>query len=106
MCLQAQAKGSSLMQPLVAPAKPQGPSTAQIGSDAFAAMAESDVAPDAQFFHKYYRYLGFNLAPLQDICLRLHGFLCLELHGFFSGSARRFYWICMTFLPENICLFA
>lgn len=43
------------MQPLVAPAKPQKPSTAQIGSDAFAAMAESDVAPDAQFFHKYYR---------------------------------------------------
>ena len=52
---QAQAKGSSLMQPLLPVSKPQGPSTAQIGSDAFAAMAESDVAPDAQFFHKYYR---------------------------------------------------
>ncbi len=67
MLLQAQAKGSSLMQPLIAPAKPQVPSTAQIGSDAFAAMAESDVAPDAQFFHKYYRCVGFNLTCLQDI---------------------------------------
>ena len=52
---QAQVKGNSLMQPLLPALKPQGPSTAQIGSDAFAAMAESDVAPDAQFFHKYYR---------------------------------------------------
>ncbi|KAL3136772.1 hypothetical protein ABBQ38_005486 [Trebouxia sp. C0009 RCD-2024] len=51
---QAQVKGSSLMQPLLPTSKPQGPSTAQIGSDAFAAMAESEVAPDAQFFHKYY----------------------------------------------------
>ena len=53
--VQAHAKGSSLMQPLVAHAKPQALSTAQIGSDAFAAMAESEVAPDAQFFHKFYR---------------------------------------------------
>jgi len=59
--LQAHAKGTSLMQPLVAPSKPQAPSTAQIGSDAFAAMAESDVAPDAQFFHKYYRSHFFTL---------------------------------------------
>lgn len=50
-----QVKGSSLMQPLLPASKSQGPSTAQIGSDAFAAMAESEVAPDAQFFHKYYR---------------------------------------------------
>jgi len=68
MLLQAQAKGTSLMQPLIAPAKPQAPSSAQIGSDAFAAMAESDVAPDAHFFHKYYRYVGFSLACLQDTC--------------------------------------
>lgn len=102
--LQAQAKGSSLMQPLVAPAKPQAPSQAQIGSDAFAAMAESDVAPDAQFFHKYYRYVGFNLTILQDIFgLELHGFLdwtCmafLDLHGVFTGSAWLSAWQCMTF---------
>ena len=53
--VQAQVKGSSLMQPLLPASKSQKPSTAQIGSDAFAAMAEGEVAPDAQFFHKYYR---------------------------------------------------
>ena len=53
--LQAQAKGTSLMQPLVPSAKSQQPSTAQIGSDAFAALAEADVAPDSQFFHRFYR---------------------------------------------------
>ena len=81
MMLQAQAKGSSLMQPLIAPGKPQEPSTAQIGSDAFAAMAESDVAPDAQFFHKYYRW-AFSLACLQNM-------FCLKLHRLWSG--------CVTF---------
>ena len=53
--LQAQAKDTSLMQPLLPSAKSQQPSTAQIGSDAFAALAEADVAPDSQFFHRFYR---------------------------------------------------
>lgn len=53
--LQAPAsKGSSLMQPLLPSDKPS--TLAEIGSGAFAALAEADVAPDAAFFHRYYRH--------------------------------------------------
>lgn len=50
--LQAHAKGSSLMQPLIArtPAK----SGADLSSEAFATLAESQVNPADLFFHKYY----------------------------------------------------
>lgn len=50
-CLQAHAKGSSLMQPL----RPQAgqPSLSALGSAAFQALAAADVAPEADFFQKY-----------------------------------------------------
>ncbi|GFH22680.1 CBF domain-containing protein [Haematococcus lacustris] len=65
-CLQAQARGASLMQPITA-ADPElhpqtelgsvgspRPSSAGPGSEAFAALAESQVQPDEVFFHRFY----------------------------------------------------
>ncbi|KAJ9505795.1 hypothetical protein QJQ45_006511 [Haematococcus lacustris] len=65
-CLQAQARGASLMQPITA-ADPElhpqtelgsvanaRPSSAGPGSEAFAALAESQVQPDDVFFHRFY----------------------------------------------------
>ncbi|KAK9820060.1 hypothetical protein WJX72_005600 [[Myrmecia] bisecta] len=49
----AHAKGSSLMQPLTM-ARLALPSPAALGSAAFAALAESEVAPENVFFHRFY----------------------------------------------------
>eukprot|EP00271_Cylindrocystis_brebissonii_P018274 TRINITY_DN50_c2_g1_i1.p1 TRINITY_DN50_c2_g1~~TRINITY_DN50_c2_g1_i1.p1 ORF type:complete len:923 (+),score=335.80 TRINITY_DN50_c2_g1_i1:103-2769(+) len=47
-------RGISLMQPLQAPGKGVAKSTLQIGSEAFAALSESQVAAEDAFFHKYF----------------------------------------------------
>ena len=48
---QAQAGGASVMQPLRAPVP--GAAPAAIGSDAFEALAEADVAPETAFMHRF-----------------------------------------------------
>lgn len=45
-----EARGSSLMQPLPG----RRTDSRWVGSDAFAALAEDEVSPDALFFHKYF----------------------------------------------------
>ena len=53
--MQAQrAAGTSLMQPQEK-GNEQGLTTAQLGSEAFAALAESSIAPENIFFHKFYQ---------------------------------------------------
>ncbi len=46
-------RGSSLMQPLPRPNQ-HAAAPGWVGSEAFAALAEDEVSPDALFFHKYY----------------------------------------------------
>ncbi|MEW5300806.1 MAG: hypothetical protein WDW36_003711 [Sanguina aurantia] len=48
------AKGSSLMQPIVAVRSAGGKSAAAVGSDAFASLEQSSVLPADMFFHKFY----------------------------------------------------
>lgn len=48
---QAHAGGASVMQPLRAPVP--GAAPAAIGSDAFEALAEADVAPETAFMHRF-----------------------------------------------------
>ncbi len=57
MTMQAGLRGSSIMQPAAAVTKLGTPAVTagQISSQAFDALAASEVAPDAEFFHKYYR---------------------------------------------------
>lgn len=50
----ARSAGSSLMQPLDKQAG-EGFTTAHLGSAAFAALAESSIAPENIFFHKFYQ---------------------------------------------------
>lgn len=75
--MQAHAKGSSLMQPL----RQMGaePSLAALGSAAFNALAEADVAPDAAFFQKYQVANPASLPILPCLSSLVH---CLSwLHG-------------------------
>lgn len=53
-------RGSSLMQPL-AQKRADG---RWVGSDAFLALAEDEVSPDALFFHKYFGCVGCVADPL------------------------------------------
>jgi hypothetical protein len=52
LSVQAVARGSSLMQPVGG--RKSGSADAAVGTDAFVALAETDITPDDLFFHKYY----------------------------------------------------
>lgn len=50
----AKLHGASVMQPVSAPLAAMAKPTTELGSDVFAALAETQVKPDEVFFHRFY----------------------------------------------------